>query len=80
MKVLDYYCSHHFDPTKAKDMLALDWLQAKIHAAQLTIEDLLFVDYMHRDNSRIGKISKAMKHWQKLVHEIQGVNDEHHME
>jgi hypothetical protein len=74
MKQIEYYCGHHFDPTKAKDMLALDWLQAKIKAAQLTIEDLLFVDYLHRDNARIGKISKAMKHWQQLASEIQGVD------
>ena len=76
MKPIEYYCSHHFDPTKAKDMLALDWLQAKIKAAQLTVEDLLFVDYMHRDNSRIGKIYKAMKHWQKLADEITGIDYE----
>lgn len=74
MKVLEYYCSHHFDPTKAKDMLALDWLQAKIKAAQLTIEDLLFVDYMHRDNTRIGKISKAIHYWNNLANEIKGVD------
>lgn len=57
-------------------MLASDWLLAKINAASLTITDLLFVDYMHRDNSRISKISKAQKHWKQLYNEINGIHED----
>ena len=77
MKSIEYYCSHHFDPSKAQTMLAPDWLRAKLDAAAHTIDDLLFVDYMHRDNTRIGKISKAMKHWRNLLDEIEGKDHEH---
>jgi len=34
MKTIEYYCSHHFDPASAATMLAPDWLEAKINAAQ----------------------------------------------
>ena len=74
MKSIEYYCSHHFDPSRAAHMLAPDWLEAKLEAASLTIDDLLFVDYMHRDNHRIGKISKAMRYWQEQLQEINGVD------
>ena len=80
MKSIEYYCSHHFDPSTARTMLAPDWLRAKLDAAQYTIDDLLFINYMHRDNSRIGKISKAMKHWRKLLDEIEGVHHDISME
>ena len=61
MKPIEYYCSHYFDPSRA---------------ASLTIDDLLFVDYMYRDNARIGKISKAMKYWQEQLQEIQGKDND----
>ena len=76
MKTIEYYCSHHFDPASAATMLAPDWLESKINAAHLTITDLLFIDYMHRDNGRIGKISKAVKHWMKLLDEINEVHSQ----
>lgn len=73
MKSIEYYCSNYFDPRDAQELSAPQFLQRKIRAGNLTIQELCKVDYMQRDGVRIKRIADAILDWKRQYNEIYGI-------
>jgi hypothetical protein len=76
MRSIEYYCSVYFDPRDGQELSAPQFLLRKIYAGKDTIDDLLEVDFMERDQVRIKKISDAISDWRKQFNEIYGIETE----